>query len=63
MVQRFSGSRFNGWVRMKISLDEAYISRDEFDNTYELVRRTRAAIHGFINYLEKYKSRTETQPK
>ncbi len=43
-----------------VALDEAYISRDEFDDTYEQARRTRAAIRGFINYLENYKSRTET---
>jgi hypothetical protein len=32
---------------------------DEFDSTYEQARRTRAAIRGFINYLEKHKSRTQ----
>ena len=39
-----------------VALDEEYISRDEFDGTYEQARRTRAAIRGFINYLERYKS-------
>jgi four helix bundle protein len=39
-----------------VALDEAYISNDEFDDAYEQARRTRAAIRGFINYLEKYKS-------
>jgi hypothetical protein len=43
---------------MKISRFEDI--EDEFDDAYELARRTRAAIRGFINYLEKYKSRTET---
>ena len=42
-----------------VALDEAYISKDEFDSTYEQARRTRAAIRGFINYLEKHKSRTQ----
>lgn len=42
-----------------VALDEAYISKDEFDGTYEQARRTRAAIRGFINYLEKHKSRTQ----
>lgn len=42
-----------------VALDEGYILKDEFDDTYEQARRTRAAIRGFINYLEKYKSRTE----
>jgi hypothetical protein len=32
---------------------------DEFDDTYEQALRRRAAIRGFVNYLEKYKSRTE----
>ncbi|MFO7706829.1 MAG: four helix bundle protein [Desulfobacterales bacterium] len=38
-----------------VALDEAYISKSEFDETYEHARRTRAAIRGFINYLEKHK--------
>jgi hypothetical protein len=42
-----------------VALDEAYISRDEFDDTYEKARRTRAAIRGFINYLDKSKCRRE----
>jgi four helix bundle protein len=42
-----------------VALDEAYISKDEFDGTYEQARRTRAAIRGFINYLEKHKSRAQ----
>jgi hypothetical protein len=40
-------------------LDEAYIAGDEFDDTYEQARRTRAAIRGFINYLEKSKYHQE----
>ncbi len=37
-----------------VALDEAYISSDEFSDVYEQARRTRAAIRGFINYLQKY---------
>jgi hypothetical protein len=37
-------------------MDEEYISRAEFDETYEHARRTRATIRAFINYLEKHKS-------
>ncbi len=38
-----------------VALDEGYILKDEFDDTYEQARRIRAAIRGFINYLEKHK--------
>ena len=38
-----------------VALDENYIAKEEFDNTYEQARRTRAAIHGFIKYLKTYK--------
>jgi four helix bundle protein len=38
-----------------VALDEGYILKDEFDDTYEQARCTRAAIRGFINYLEKHK--------
>jgi four helix bundle protein len=37
-----------------VALDEAYIETDEFDNTYALAGKTRAAIRGFINYLVNY---------
>lgn len=37
-----------------VALDEKYISTDEFTQVYEQARRTRAAIRGFINYLQKY---------
>ena len=36
------------------ALDEGYISSKEFNETYKLTGRTRAAIRGFINYLTKY---------
>jgi len=37
-----------------VALDEKYVSATEFNKTYELAGRTRAAIRGFINYLKKY---------
>lgn len=40
-----------------VALDEAYISKSEFEDVYEQARRTRAAIRGFINYLKKYNAR------
>ena len=40
-----------------VALDEKYISSDEFKDTYELAKRTRAAVRGFINYLIKYEGR------
>jgi four helix bundle protein len=45
-----------------VALDEKYISTDDFNETYELAGRTRAAIRGFINYLRNYeKSKTTRQ--
>lgn len=40
-----------------VALDEAYIASDEFDQTYALAGRTRAAIRGFINYLVNYEQK------
>lgn len=40
-----------------VALDEKYISKAEFEEVYELARRTRAAVRGFINYLKQYKAR------
>ena len=37
-----------------VALDEGYITKDEFEETYEQARRTRAAIRGFINYLRNF---------
>ena len=37
-----------------VALDEKYISSSEFKYTYELARRTRAAVRGFITYLKTY---------
>lgn len=43
-----------------LALDEKYITSEEFKDTYELARRTRAAVRGFINYLMKYEERKAT---
>lgn len=40
-----------------VALDEAYIASDEFDLTYALAGRTRAAIRGFINYLVNFEQK------
>ena len=42
------------------SLDEAYISSGECKDAYELVRRTRTAVRGFITYLKKFEERKAT---
>jgi four helix bundle protein len=38
-----------------LALDQQYITKAEFQDVYEHAGRTRAAIHGFINYLLAYK--------
>ena len=43
-----------------VALDEEYISSGEFEDAYELARRTRAAVRGFITYLKKYEGRKAT---
>ena len=43
-----------------VALDEKYISPDEFKDVYEQAGRTRAAIRGFINYLQEYKTQKST---
>ena len=45
-----------------VALDEEYISKGEFKETYELAGRTRSAIRGFIKYLREYeKAKAATQ--
>jgi four helix bundle protein len=41
------------------ALDQKYISANDFKDVYEQARRTRAAIRGFINYLNRYQKRTD----
>jgi four helix bundle protein len=40
-----------------VALDQAYITPEEFKETYDLAGRTRAAIRGFINSLRKYEQK------
>lgn len=42
-----------------VSLDEDYISKEEFKKAYDLAGRTRATIRGFINYLRKFEEEKE----
>ena len=44
-----------------VALDQAYINQIEFKEVYEQARRTRAAVRGFINYLNSY-GLTASQP-
>ena len=44
-----------------VALDQAYINQIEFTDVYEQARRTRAAVRGFINYLNSY-GLTASQP-
>jgi four helix bundle protein len=46
-----------------VALDEAYISPEEFQETYDLAGRTRAAIRGFIKYLLTYEKQKVLNPK
>jgi four helix bundle protein len=47
-----------------VALDERYIRPEQFQDTYEHAACTRAAIHGFIRYLETYQSKLGTpKPK
>ena len=41
-----------------VALDQTYISLDEFTEVYEFVGRTRAAIRGFINYLNRFEKKS-----
>jgi four helix bundle protein len=45
-----------------VAADEEYISTAEFQDVYELARRARAAIRGFINYLKEYQARLSPEP-
>jgi len=37
-----------------VALDEKYINQNEFSEAYSFAGRTRAAVRGFINYLNEY---------
>jgi len=55
--------RRGGRGELYVSLDEEYISSNEFKDVYEQARQTRAAVRGFINYLKKYEERKVTNPE
>lgn len=42
--------------QLYVALDNDYLAREDFESLYELTRRTRAAVRGFISYLVKYSS-------
>ena len=42
--------------QLYVAIDEKYISPEDFQFVYEQAGRTRAAISGFINYLQKYEA-------
>lgn len=46
-----------------VALDEEYISAKEFQETYDLAGKTRAAIRGFIKYLFNYEKRKALNPE
>jgi len=43
--------------QLYLALDNEYISKNEFEAAYELVRRARAATRGFINYFVRNSNR------
>jgi len=45
--------------QLYIALDQAYITKEEFQKSYLLASRTRAIIRGFIGYLQDYNNRTK----
>jgi len=44
-----------------VTLDNQYITQEQFEDVYEQARRTRAAIRGFINYLVQYGERKSSK--
>ena len=49
--------------QLYIALDQAYVSKVEFEKTYEMASETRATIHGFISYLSSYEAEKKTSQK
>jgi len=43
--------------QLYVALDQKYITKEEFQDVYDHVGRTRAAIRGFIKYLLTYEHR------
>ena len=48
--------------QLYVALDEEYILTDDFQETFDLARRTRAAVRGFINYLKEFETRKGPNP-
>ena len=48
--------------QLYIAQDQNYIDQKEFKETYDQAAQTRAAIHGFIRYLEKYQHQKKQHP-
>jgi four helix bundle protein len=46
-----------------VALDEQYITNDEFQDVYDHAGRTRAAIRGFIKYLQVYDQQRKNYPE
>ena len=46
--------------QLYVALDQGYISLEEFEDIYDQASRTRAAVRGFITYLQKYEDRKDT---
>jgi four helix bundle protein len=44
-----------------VTLDQQYINKDEFQDVYEHAGRTRAAIRGFIKYLQSYEQNQQKE--
>jgi len=45
-----------------VALDQAYISKDEFQDTYNHCGKVRKIIDGMIRYLKKHRSKSNNQP-
>jgi four helix bundle protein len=45
-----------------VALDQAYISKDEFQDTYNHCGKVRKIIGGLIRYLKKHRSKSNKQP-
>ena len=55
-IERFED--IEAWKLARRLTQEVYrlTKKPKFANDYELARRTRAAVRGFINYLKKYEA-------
>ena len=50
--------------QLYVALDQEYVTREEFDEAYQQAKRTRAALRGFISYLQRYgKAKPDAQAR